>query len=428
MGRLSLREYGLRGLLFAASLLVCALIVEIFLRSFPHYLPADYRAAFPMNGLGLLQPGILERTPIDAVPLPYYTSHPITQTLPVPQDLKDRGLVARNHNADQERYPKVVFSTDRYGLANSAVPERADILIVGDSFAYAAGMRVPLGLIARLQQQIPETIYNLGVPAIGPQREFYMLTNIGLPLRPKGVIWLFFGGNDIDDAASLARHQADGIRYYGDFTRDFSYPDSYFIDLVGKALAPKNMNAERTGPAPLSPFIYDQGGAHEQLWFHPAYLRNLGQDQHYWQQHIGWHATREVLSSAHAALNGAGISLLLVYMPSKAQAYLPYVARDPQLLHRMASFDLAEPLITPPDQLWESTLKNHGSQEAVVAAFAASEGIDYLSLTPAMEQAAQEGLLGYLAADTHWNDIGQRVAVEPILDWIRTQGVSRLEP
>ncbi len=111
--------------------------------------------------------------------------------------------------------------------------------------------------------------------------------------------------------------------------------------------------------------------------------------------------------------------MLLLYVPSKPQIYLSYVERNALLLHRMASVGLDAPLSQAPDDLWESSLENCDSLEQVLATFAERESIDYLSLSSHFREAARAGSLCFLSADTHWNDVGQDIAVEPAVDWLK---------
>ena len=126
-------------------------------------------------------------------------------------------------------------------------------------------------------------------------------------------------------------------------------------------------------------------------------------------------ATKKVLTRTFTALKRKGIRLLLVYIPSKPQIYVSYVEKNALSLHQMASFDLDAPLIQAPEALWESILRNRDSLEHILANFAKQERIDYLSLSSHFHEAARAGSLCFLSADTHWNDVGQGIAVKRLL-------------
>ncbi len=388
------------------------------LRTFPQHLPFWDRSSFPLSGIELFHPGILERTPISGVPLPYDMSGQAVSTGPAPQDLQALGLVSSEANPDSEQYPELIFRKDKNGLPNLTERNQADVLLVGDSFALAAGVLSPPGFQAKVQDRTKLSVYNLGIPGLGPQREEFMLNTLGLQLRPRAVVWFFFGGNDIDEAFQLEETQKQGVRNYAQLFPGFDYPKSYLVDLI-KEIALKSSRAESAKKKvdPLPPFLFRSTEA-KPIWFSPLYLRNSSYPKSYWEAHPGLEPTQEILARTSTALKDQGIRMLLVYIPSKPQIYLSHVERNALLLHRMASVGLDAPLSQDPDDLWESSLQNCDSLEQVLATFAEREGIDYLSLSSHFHEAARAGSLCFLLADTHWNDLGQEIAVEPVVDWL----------
>jgi hypothetical protein len=113
-----------------------------------------------------------------------------------------------------------------------------------------------------------------------------------------------------------------------------------------------------------------------------------------------------------------------VYLPTKAQSLLPFVADELEAIHAMVTFgDPDSVKLFSVENYLETALANRGSLEGLVAEFCASEGIPYLSATPMLDTLAVEGRLGYLSADTHWNDVGQRSLVLPIAAKLKELGV-----
>lgn len=392
--------------------------VEMTLRAFPQILPVAYRFTLPLAGIELIHPGVLERTPVDRVPLPYHHLSGREFTGSPPQDLQALGLVDPDQNADRERYGTVLLRTDANGLPNESVLETADVLLVGDSFAVSAGLLAPPGLQRKLAQSTGLSIYNLGVPAIGPRRELFLLRNVGLAMRPRAVIWLFFGGNDVEDAGRLAGHLEDGIETYAGLFDGDVRPRSLVFGLLRWALgelSPGDRHEQRAGPVP--PFIFRSAEGPVPLWFSPPYLRNLGRTEADWKVAPGWNDIEQVLDEI-AGLQSLGAATLLVYVPSKPEVYIRHVDKDAALLHRVASWDLQEPLAIAPEELWSSAIANGGSLDRALAAAAATRRMDYLSLTPLLDAAAARGILGFLQADTHWGPEGQQAAVEPLASWL----------
>ncbi len=400
----------------------CLLALEGFVRVFPLVLPAWYRSTFPLAGIELFHRGILAETPINGVPIPYRFGAPDDYHGGAPFDLQAMGLAGEN--PDLERYPDVHFHYDRWGLTNPRDLESADVLLVGDSFTGAMGALSPPGLQATLRQSTGLTMFNLGIPAIGPQREAWLLDNLGLARDPKAVIWFFFGGNDLADAAAVARHQSRGALTYGDLFSDFSWPRSLLLDLVGKTAArhrlPEQGMPEKT-TTPVPGFSFPASGGDRSLWFHPRYLRELTRTRDQLEADPGWGITTRVLTRVAAGLARRSIRLLVVYLPSKPQVYLPWVRQDKALALRMASFGSRTAVADSADDFWRPATENRGNLDALLNQFCETRGIDFISLTEPLTDLARRGELGYFAADTHWNEVGQGAAVKPLTRWLSSR-------
>jgi hypothetical protein len=112
-----------------------------------------------------------------------------------------------------------------------------------------------------------------------------------------------------------------------------------------------------------------------------------------------------------------------VYLPSKPEVYLPHVAPDPALaLRTIAALGSPAPEGTP-DEVHAALLANRHAHEELLREFCAREWIPFLSAVPALEAQAARGELGYLATDTHWTSVGQAALLEPLLAFLREQGV-----
>lgn len=388
--------------------------VEVFFRLTPRMIPAWYRQKLPAGGIELLQPGILEQTPVDGVPIPYGFDHRREILGGAPYDLELMGMVARTENPDRERYPVVRYRLDRFGFLNPREMERADLLLVGDSFVVAAGVLDPPGLQARLKQTTGLEVFNLAVPAIGPQRERWLLEEVGLELEPERVVWFFFGGNDLQEAARIEHHRQRRCESLADLYRVPLVPRSIAVDLLASPI--RWLLDTRHAKTPLPGLRLPGGDGDQPVWFNPVYMRRLTRSRKAIAGSSGWSATTDVLLEVSKELKRRRIPLLVVYVPSKPQVYLPFVERDRDLLHRMASFD--RDIRATPEGFLRSALAHRNDLDRLLAAFCRESSIGYRSLTPHFVRLARRGSLGYLAADTHWNEVGQAAALPVIRAWV----------
>ncbi len=410
------REAGFRALTVAGALFLALLFAETLLRLFPLWLPAWYRAGFPVSGIELFYPGVLARTPIEGVPLPYRADRDREMVGRVPRDLEWKGLVAPGDNPDHDLYSDIRFRIDRYGFPNASEMTNADLLLVGDSFAVAAGVLSPEGFQVGLARRLGLTVFNLGIPAIGPAQEEWLLAEVGLTLEPRGVVWLFFGGNDIADSEALADLKNEGVRSYEDRFAGFSPPTSYLLDLTRKSFARKEEDASK--PHSLPGFAFEtRKGVSWPLWFNPSYLEALTRDRESWQESAGWKEVEEIFSRVSTELAKRDVRLLVVYVPSKAQVYLPHVEKDPALVLETANFGKRDRRTENPEDFLRQAMQNRDSVEHLLRTLCAGQGIQFLSLKSTLDALAADGELGFLSADTHWNEHGQRAAIEPVALW-----------
>lgn len=90
-------------------------------------------------------------------------------------------------------------NSDKRGYRNPENWDRADIVLLGDSFIYGHGVDEPSTVRAKLARLLPgKTIANLGQQGASIDYEYQILLNDGLQLSPRHVV-LFFFENDLND-------------------------------------------------------------------------------------------------------------------------------------------------------------------------------------------------------------------------------------
>ena len=403
-------------LLLVIMVLATGLVSEFTLRIKPHLLPTWYLNGLPYQGKDLLHPGILQHIPVWGVPKPHFPATPQTTSGPVPADLQHMGLVNPGENPDPATYPAIVFEYDELGFPNHSAAKSADILLVGDSFTFAMGAKSPSGLQYHLGQATGKSIYNLGLPGLGPHQAAYLLETFGLPLEPDIVLWFFYGGNDTYDARQVIDLLDQGYRFHSD--RSAEYPFSLAQDFLEKYLKPRRSSSASPGTA-LPGFNLKKGNEIHELWFNPRQVRHSIRSARQWKDDTGLIASQAVIQDVAETLEERTTRFLLVYIPSKVEAYLPFVEKNPELLHAVGSFTQNKPMNMDPDTLWMSSQANLHSLEQVMEGFAMRKGIPFLSLTPYFHADARAPTPpGFLSADTHWNEHGQYLALEPLTRWL----------
>jgi hypothetical protein len=416
----------LRRLVKPLLALVCALAAaEFALHLTPALLPPAYRARFPGNGTELFHPGVRARTPVEGVLLPHLAS---AHRGPPPADLVELGLAPPAAAEDDARaVPSIELPAGALGFPNPpevAARERADLVLVGDSFGVSAGVRAPPGLQAELERATGLAVLNLSLAGLGPVQERGLLETHGLarpPRAPRAVVWLWFSGNDLTASYEPLLARRDGKTTWAEAWPERAVPlfrlPGVLAALVAGAPAPP-----RREPLPGFAFPTADGGTRP-VWFHPDYLRQLGWSRAEWEAFPTWQPVQAELAAARDACAAHGARIVLVYLPTKAEVLLPLVARDAELVVATLGALGQPPPTGLAEEVLETLLAHRGAQEDLVRDACESAGIPFLSATPALTALAGRGELGYLVADTHWTSEGQAALLAPLLAFLRAEGV-----
>lgn len=158
-----------------ASVVVVMAAAELFLRTFPQFMPLEARLRVHWAG----QPTALTR----ADPVTGYVYPP------------------HHHMHFQAGEIDFDFSTDEYGFRNpSPWPDSADVVIVGDSQVFGYGVDDDSVWTRILGRELPNVrVINLGLPGMAPEQYRRVYEKFGLRLHPKLVIFGLLPANDLSD-------------------------------------------------------------------------------------------------------------------------------------------------------------------------------------------------------------------------------------
>jgi len=102
--------------------------------------------------------------------------------------------------------------SDEHGFRNASPwPDRAEVVIVGDSMAYGYGVEKDEAWTTLLDDALPKSrVITLALPGTTPQQYARYFEKFGVALRPKVLIFCIFPGNDILEAETFDRWIAAG--------------------------------------------------------------------------------------------------------------------------------------------------------------------------------------------------------------------------
>lgn len=400
-----LRRLALSGVAFAVSLAG----VELLFQVRPELLPEAYRRSLPLKGQELIAPQIARNTPVDGVGLPTAMWDYVG---PPPADLVEDGLAPPSaRDGEPER---MVLALDSWGLPNPSVPERADVVLLGDSFVYGMGAQDPPGLAPRLAKATGQATYCVGVTGIGPFQELYLLEELALELKPELVIWFVFGGNDLQGAGATLEHQAAGRESLMDRLWPEGPPRGRLRDLARWVVSgsPKAPAAGQHHPGVSVP---GETGDHL-TWFHPEYSSSLAVPPEILDNWAAYRGLTDCLFGAAERCAQAECDLWVVYLPSKAECYLPLIPSDQESAFLEQCFH-GRP--APERAAWPELVREMRSHVGALGERLGrdcrAKGIRYFDATEILREEMSAGRPPYFAADTHLALQGQKRLLSELL-------------
>jgi len=182
-----------------------------------------------------------------------------------------------------------------------------------------------------------------------------------------------------------------------------------------------------SAPAAASPsferglFAVPVAGRTLRFAFLPPYLDRLEVSREQLQGSRGWEVTRQSYQEMDRLVRAQGGQLVVAFIPSKAQVYLPLlsISFSPVELERSLQVCLRRPL--PPSL--DAMMRNRLALNELMRDFCAKEGIAFLDLTDVLQAKVGAGYNMYFPDDSHWNAAGQETAANAIADFMRARGL-----
>jgi hypothetical protein len=301
---------------------------------------------------------------------------------------------------------------DANGFRNDTVPDRADIVAIGDSQTY--------GLNARRSQAWPQTLaglsgcstYNMALGAYGPV-QYWALVEDALELSPEFIVVGLYFGNDLYGAYHVV-YQSDTYSRFRDAEAD---PDLFNDDISSRSEAIWNERTEFAarweppgprwgaffrGKSAILRFLYERGWwpgrnpADEDLEYKawaqafPEYgavyengnvrvvlttgYRLLGLDLDDPRIAEGLRITKEMILRIHAEADAADVASLVLLIPTSELVYADAM--------RMSQDGL--------DGTYGRLVQMETRARSEIVALCEEDGIEYVDALPALRAAVEQ--------------------------------------
>ena len=263
------------------------------------------------------------------------------------------------------------------------------IALVGDSFAVGV-VQQDRNFASQIETLRRGTeVYNFGVSAIGPPEYYQLLISEVLDYHPDFVLLAFFVGNDIGDwslqTPSLLSAETSSLYLF--LYRTYRLlREAYRRGREGSSPAPWRRHADAV-PMRLSRETYLQVEL-EHLRVSCPRLQP--------QYQASWRSTLGYLKRIQLACRKLGVPIGVLIIPDEYQT-------NPALLKEVLDFgDLSRSEVDL--DLLQRRLRG----------FLADQGIPYLDVLPSLQGIAD----AYAPQDSHWNERGNRIAAQKIVEWL----------
>ena len=317
------------------------------------------------------------------------------------------------------------MTTDARGLRNPEVLERADVLLLGDSFTEGSRVDDDETWAARVARDSGLAVYNIANSGDDPQKYLSKYDLYGRDLGAATVVVMLYEGNDFRRREPL-RHSVEDYSIgeaVGNYLR-FAPVRVRYERLLRNVLGPVRADAPVDDNGVLSwlPFPWRAGGGTSWYFVKPKEIAQVFTAAEEFAASSGWRIAREAVDEVISAAARKGARVIVVYAPTKARVMLPLVVDDLDASVVIRYLQLIGERLPPAlddvrdgDQLKAALERHEGAMESIVARYFRDRGIAFISLTGALRQAAREGVQTYFTYDQHWTPDGHRVVAAEIL-------------
>jgi len=346
----------------------------------------------------------------------------------------------RREKTGEEGVPQQI-KLDSNGFQNAAVPEKVDMLIVGDSFAVESWLTEgkQKQWMSAVREGLGCSAYNIAVPGYGTSQEYMTLAKYGFDKHPRIVLWAFYEGNDIHDVAAFQEFKMlqseKGLTWLDYVTyKKPELPPRRFP--YNRPLVRLLLHFAQSGCSPDEPYAKDTVG------FNPASLTAGGKTKPHALQHLDfyqmllsrerlarwneWQITMEIIKQAIGECNSRGIKFVLVFFPDKGHVYFPLIDKqvDHELFCNFLYPWLEEEYKKAPEEMFRQMRSNKSNISHQMRDVCEDNSAIFIDVTEALTEAAMRGEFPYWCYDTHLNPKGHQIVAQIILDRLRKDGLA----
>jgi len=303
---------------------------------------------------------------------------------------------------DYKKDRSILFITDKLGFRNTRdyKTEWFDTIILGDSFGFA-GTTDQSDLLSEQLNSKKYQAYNISTTSIGLWDEVvtskYVIKYDKLKMTGnKNIIWLLYEGNDLE--GNFYNDVFDPDKLINSKIKELSvrvenYYKRSLIKLMIKRMLRRLFSSDKNQKSPvLRKHFFDK-----EMLFYAPYVDTLRMTINQIYQNENYEHIKRIVNSMANFASAGGFSLTCVVIPLKSRVY-EWVLHD--------------------KKPWTSD-RSQSAFSIYFQDLCKSNHINFIDLTPGFINSSKmvyekNGEALYWLNDSHWNDIGQRIAASII--------------
>jgi hypothetical protein len=333
-------------------------------------------------------------------------------------------------------YPEfpVVLTTDANGFRNQQMLDEYDMLAIGDSFVAGSHVSDDQAWVDLLRKRLGKSIYNLGVSGSDLTVYFNNFISLGRKLQPKTVLVMLYEGNDFRDAPPLPKmagnkkntntpaEPVDKTATIG-FLAKSSPVTKGLRRLTGEVLA----KVGRDNPVPgyaetvgFMPLAVDTPKGKQHYSFDPKRLRYLvDASEQDFAASSDWRNVRDALEQFVMLSKKDNFRLVIVYAPSAPHVIMPLV-EDKIPAQQLLNFSQSKKkkIEIDAESYKKQVFSRLDAEENVWRNWCNETGVECVSTSLALRDAAAAGRQVYFTYDQHWTPEGNAVTADVLAHYL----------
>jgi len=318
------------------------------------------------------------------------------------------------------------FCTDAEGFFNKENIDRADVVVVGDSFVGATRVPYDMMWVQQLGEKLGRPVANLGVPYYGATQELVVLKKYGLKKNPKLVVWAYFEGNDIWESERHEKYLVSG-KDWVDFQCELNTgpkPAHYKRPIVRLLLALAGARQEgRRLRDEFNPVRYKVGEEERLTSIVFSYTSRLALSREELEEQPGCKPAIEAICEAKRLCDEAGVEFLLVYIPAKAHVYWPLIKDriDAVAFYRYVRQYRGGETEEDAEKFWQKLNDNMDVQRDLIKELLPEK--NFLDVTGPFRKKVVAGEKMFYVYDTHFSQTGNKFCAETVKRCVEERGL-----